>query len=114
MRSIPNITVLSPADCGETVKAICSALEHNQSVYIRLTGGANNPIVYNEDYNFEIGKNIKLKHGNDLTIFATGTMVYESLLAAEELKKSGISASVINVHTLKPFDDKIICYSRRA
>ncbi|MDP7196636.1 MAG: transketolase C-terminal domain-containing protein [SAR202 cluster bacterium] len=108
MRSIPNITVISPADCGETVKAICSSLKHNESVYIRLTGGANNPIVYSDDYNFEIGKSIKLKKGNDITIFSTGTMVYESLQAANNLDKEGISASVINVHTLKPFDNEII------
>ena len=107
MRSIPNITVISPADCGETVKALHAASVYKNSVYIRLTGGSNNNIVYNEDYNFEIGKPILLKDGGDICIFATGPMVYNCLQAANILEKKNINVKVINVHTIKPFDDEI-------
>ena len=108
MRAIPGITVISPADCGETVKATLAALQYKGSVYIRLTGGMNNPLVYKDDYNFEIGKAITLREGADITIIATGTMVYESLQAAETLSAQNISATVINMHTLKPIDASVI------
>ena len=104
MRSIPGITVVSPADCGETVKATLAAINHNESVYIRLTGAINNPAVYKDDYNFEIGKAITLCEGSDITIIAAGTMVYKSLEAADILSGGGISAAVVNMHTLKPLD----------
>jgi transketolase len=104
LRSIPNITILSPADCTETAKAVESMLRHKGSVYLRLTGGPNNPIVYNDDYSFEIGKSIKLREGDDCTIFATGTMVSVSLKAADILEKKNIKAEVINMHTIKPID----------
>ena len=108
MRSIPNITVLSPADCGETAKAVEAALNHHESVYIRLTGGSPNPPVYTEDYEFEIGKSVKLKDGRDVGIIATGTMVHTSLQAAEILADDGINAAVINMHTIKPIDADIV------
>jgi transketolase len=104
MRSIPGITVLSPADCGETVKAVIAALGHNESVYVRLTGGMNNPIVYSDDYEFNIGKAITLRDGTDITILATGTMVYEALEAAKKLEADHLSVAVINMHTIKPID----------
>jgi transketolase len=108
MRSIPAITVISPADCTETVKAILAALHHKESVYIRLTGGIKNPIVYKEDYSFQIGKANILREGRDITIVAAGTMVYESLQAADILSAQGISARVVNMHTLKPLDSSVI------
>ena len=108
MRSIPGITVISPADSGETVKATLAAVHHNESVYIRLTGGANNPIVYTDDYEYEIGKGDILREGNDITIIAVGAMVYKSLIAAELLDEKGISTKVINMHTIKPLDKNII------
>ncbi len=108
MRSIPGITVISPADCGETVKATLAAIHHKESVYIRLTGGMNNPTVYKDDYNFEIGKANTLRQGSDITIVAAGTMVYESLEAADILSEQGISATVVNMHTLKPLDTPVI------
>jgi len=104
MRSIPGITVISPADCGETVKATLAAVNHHESVYIRLTGGANHPVVYKDDYKFKIGKSITLSEGSDLTIIATGSMVYNSLRAAELLSEKGISVTVIDMHTIKPLD----------
>lgn len=104
MRSIPNITVVCPADCAEIVKTVFAAAEYEGPMYIRLTGGENNPIVYNEDYEFKIGKAITLRDGTDITIVANGTMVYESLEAAKLLETQGISATVINMHTIKPLD----------
>lgn len=108
MRSIPNIVIFSPADCTESVKAIMAAAEIDAPVYIRLTGGMPNPIVYNEDYNFQIGKAITLRDGDDIVIYATGTMVYNSLQAAEILERQGISAKVIDIHTIKPIDEETI------
>ena len=108
MRSIPGITVISPADCGETVKATMAAIEHNESVYIRLTGGMNNPIVYTDDYEFQVGKAVTLRQGSDVTIITTGTMVGTSLEVAEILETVGISSEIINMHTLKPIDTVVI------
>ena len=108
MRSIPNITVLSPADCLETAKATIASIEHKNPIYIRLTGGSNQPMVYKKDYNFEIGKGIVLKDGDDIAIFATGTMVHESIEASNILQTKGISAKIINMHTIKPFDNELV------
>lgn len=108
MRTIPNLCILSPADCTEVVKAVSQAATYNGPVYIRLTGTANCPIVYSDDYNFEIGKAITLQKGSDIAIFATGSMVYQSLEAAKILSLNNISAAVINMHTLKPLDTQII------
>ncbi|MDR0391879.1 MAG: hypothetical protein LBH59_08230 [Planctomycetaceae bacterium] len=108
LRGIPNLTIISPADCCETAKALCAAIELDNSVYIRLTGGARNPIVYSQDYEFNIGKSIKLRDGNDITIFSCGTMVHVSLAAAKILESAGISATVINMHTIKPIDKEAI------
>lgn len=108
MRSIPNITVVSPADCAEIVKTVFAAADYVGPMYIRLTGAVNNPVVYKEDYDFEIGKAITLREGSDITIIANGTMVYESLEAANLLGAQGISVRVINMHTIKPLDTKVI------
>ena len=116
MRTIPNLTVVSPADCAEIVKVVHAAAEFNGPMYIRLTGAVGNPPVYTEEYDFEIGKSITLRKGSDIAIFPTGSMVYESLEAAKILDNSGISATVVNTHTLKPFDyseiDKAISSSK--
>lgn len=104
MRAIPNIVILSPADCLETVKCVQAAAKINAPVYLRLTGTMGNPIVYKEDYNFEIGKAVTLKEGSDIVIIATGTMVNNSLKAAKLLEEKGISVKVINMHTIKPMD----------
>lgn len=108
LRAIPNITVLSPADSTEVVKATIAAADYYGPVYLRLTGGINNPIVYKDNYDFQIGKAITLKKGSDISIIATGTMVYNSLKAAEILQQSGILASVVDMHTIKPLDAAII------
>jgi len=108
LRSIPNMTIISPADCTETVKATIAAAKFDGPVYLRLTGTMGNPIVYKQDYDFEIGKAIKLMDGIDVAIIATGTMVDASLRAAKILAEDGISCSVINMHTIKPIDRDMI------
>lgn len=116
MRSIPNLTVVSPADCGEIVKCVFAAAKFDGPMYIRLTGAPNNPVVYTEDYEFVIGKAVTLREGTDITIIANGTMVYESLEAAKLLAEQGVSATVVNMHTIKPLDtaavDKALASSR--
>ena len=108
LRTIPNMVVLSPADCTEVVKCVYGAYQIDAPVYIRLSGVQRMPIVYSEDYDFEIGKAIELRDGSDVAIFATGTMVAESLKAAEQLEGEGISCAVIDVHTIKPIDVDMI------
>lgn len=108
MRSIPSMTVLSPADCGETAKATAAMLAHDGPVYLRLTGGTDNPVVYQDDYPFEIGRAVRLRDGRDVTLIATGTMVSQALSAAERLAESGISAAVVNMHTIKPLDEDAV------
>ncbi len=104
LRSIPNLTIVSPADSLETIKAIEKSVEHSQSVYIRITGSANNPIVNKKDYEFNIGKTITIREGDDVVIFSSGTMVYESIKAADELIKNKVKVKVVNVHTIKPIE----------
>ena len=108
LRSIPGITIISPADSLETIKALDAAVKSNGPCYIRLTGTSNNPIVYEKDYNFEIGKSIKLREGSDVAIFSSGSSVNNSLKASELLSEKNISCSVINMHTIKPLDTKAI------
>jgi transketolase len=108
LRSIPGLTIVSPADTLETVKAINQAIELNSPSYIRLTGGSNNPMVNNKDYTFKIGKSIELIKGEDLVIFSSGSMVYTSLQVAKALKSKKISCRVVNMHTIKPIDQEAI------
>ena len=104
MRAIPGMTVISPADCGETVKAVQALVDYPRPVYLRLTGGPGNPAVYTDDYDFNIGRAIILREGGDVALVATGTTVHRSLVAADILAEEGISATVVNMHTLKPLD----------
>jgi transketolase len=104
MRSIPNLTVISPADCGETVKAVQALADHPGPAYLRLGGNVPHPVVYSEEYEFCIGKAIRLRQGEDITIVATGPAVYESLEAAKLLLEQGLRAGVVNMHTIKPLD----------
>lgn len=108
MRSIPNMTVLSPADAGEAVKLFDAALKVDGPIYLRLSGSLNIPIVYKEDYELKIGQAITLKEGEDIAIFATGLLVSNALKAAELLLERGITASVVDVHTIKPMDKDTI------
>jgi transketolase len=105
MRAIPNITILSPADCTETVQATLAAARHKGPIYLRLTGGQPNHPVYKTDFAFEIGKAIRLREGEDIAIVATGAMVHASLEAARILSEQAISCAVIDMHTIKPLDE---------
>lgn len=107
MRSLPNMVVLCPADAIETKKCIYKAAEYKGPVYIRL-GRSKVPVIFDDNYEFEIGKGVQLKDGNDITIIATGVMVSKALEAAEELVKEGISPRVINMPSIKPIDKDII------
>lgn len=108
MRSIPNMTVISPSDAVETQAAIKAIAEYNGPCYIRLGRAGVNVINDNAGYKFEIGKGVELKKGTDVTIVATGIMVDEAIAAEEILRAEGISANVINIHTLKPLDTALL------
>ena len=108
MRAIPGMTIISPADCTEIVKAVEALADYPKPAYLRLTGGPGNPVVHSEDYDFEIGKANILREGSDVAIIAAGTMVYQSLQASEVLSERGISSTVVNMHTIKPLDTEAI------
>ncbi len=108
MRSIPGMTVICPADAVEARAAVEAAILHNGPVYLRF-GRAATPVIFDKDtYKFELGKGIVLKDGTDVTIVANGVMVDLALSAAEALKADGISARVVNIHTIKPLDSELI------
>ena len=107
MRTIPGMTIINPADCVETEAAIKAAIELKGPVYMRF-GRYAVPTFNSADYKFELGKGIELCDGKDVTIIATGLMVSIALEAKELLKEEGISARVINIHTIKPIDADII------
>ena len=106
VRSVPNMVVLSPADTFEAVKMMEAMAKTKSPCYMRFCGTINLPMVYTEDYSFEIGKAVELKSGSKIAIIATGTnVVSESLMAAKKIEESlGISPTVINMHTIKPLD----------
>ncbi len=113
MRSFPNMVVLSPADAVETKYAVKAAIDHEGPVYIRL-GRLAVPVLFDEkDYKFELGKGITMVEGNDLTIIATGLMLQYALEASKRLAEEGISARVINIHTIKPIDRDLIVKAAR-
>ena len=107
MRTIPGMTIINPADETEAKKAMYAAMDHNGPVYLRF-GRLATPIIFDEDYDFKIGKGVELREGSDVTIIATGLMVNEALQAREMLQEEGISARVINIATIKPLDTEII------
>ncbi|EKQ50421.1 MULTISPECIES: transketolase family protein [unclassified Clostridium] len=108
MRSIPNMTVINPADAVETEAAILAIAEYNGPCYVRLGRLAVSVINDSDNYKFEIGKGVTLAQGNDVTIVATGMMVELALEAKDELAKEGINARVINIHTIKPIDKELL------
>ena len=107
MRTIPGMTIINPADETEAKKAVYAAIEHDGPIYMRF-GRLAVPVVFDDDYKFEIGKGVELREGNDVTIIATGLMVKEALEAHDLLKAEGINARVINMATIKPLDTEII------
>lgn len=109
MRTIPGMTIINPADDVEARQAVESAILHDGPVYMRF-GRLAVPIINDkETYKFELGKGVTLRDGNNVTIVATGLMVNESLIACDMLKKDGINARVVNIHTIKPLDKDLIC-----
>ena len=107
MRAVPNMVVLVPADGEETRQVILAAAKYNGPVYIRM-GRLAVPVLFGEDYKFEIGKANVLKEGTDVAIMANGLMVAMALEAADELATEGISVSVVNVASVKPLDEETI------
>ena len=114
MRTIPGMVVINPSDDVEARAAVEAAYEHEGPVYLRF-GRLAVPVINDRpDYKFEIGKGVVLRDGKDLTIVATGLCVSEALGAAEALAAEGIDAAVINIHTIKPIDEELLCeYARK-
>ena len=112
MRTIPGMTIINPADETEAKKAVRAALELDGPVYMRF-GRLAVPVIFGDDYNFEVGKGVELKNGADVTVIATGLMVNEALEAYEILKNEGINARIINMHTIKPLDKEIVLKAAR-
>ncbi len=107
MRTIPNMIILNPADATESRLAVKAAIEYDGPVYLRF-GRLAVPTIFDDTYDFQIGKGVYLKQGTDVTIIATGLMVPEAIRAAEILETEGINAAVINMATIKPIDREII------
>ena len=107
MRTIPGMTVLNPCDAVSAGKLLEKAVEMDGPCYLRF-GRSAVPVFYNDDADFEIGRGITLRDGKDITVIATGIMVNEAMMAADELAEDGIDARVIDMHTIKPIDEEII------
>ena len=114
MRTIPGMTIINPADAVEAKAAVEAALNMNGPVYLRFGRMAVPVINDTPDYKFEIGKGVNMKDGKDVTFIATGIMVDMAMQAADELAKEGISARVINIHTIKPLDKDIVIDAAKA
>lgn len=112
MRTLPNMTVIVPADAVETRQAILFSAEYQGPVYIRL-GRSGVPVIYDEEYRFQMGKASLLRDGKDVTIIATGIMVSRALEAAEKLRLENVEARVLNMSTIKPLDTEAIVAAAR-
>ena len=113
MRTIPGMVVINPADAVEARAAVAAAIRYNGPMYLRF-GRLAVPVVNDEEtYEFEIGKGIQLRDGKDVTIVSTGICPDQALKAAEELAQEGISARVVNIHTIKPIDVEILTKAAR-
>jgi len=107
MRSIPNVMVIAPCDWVETRKSVKAAADYVGPVYVRL-GREPVPVIFDDSYRFEIGEAVTLRDGHDVTIIANGLMVHEALKAHEKLLKEDIRARIIDLHTVKPIDERAI------
>jgi len=113
MRALPNMTVLVPADGEETRQVIYAAAQYKGPVYIRM-GRLDVPLLFDENYTFEIGKANIVREGSDVVVFANGVMVMAALEAAQELEAEGIKVAVVNVASVKPLDaETIISYAKK-
>lgn len=110
MKMLPNMTVINPCDYNQTKAATLAIAEHHGPVYLRF-GRPKVPIFISEDTPFEIGKALLLNEGTDVSIFATGHLVWKSLEACKILEEKGYSAEIINIHTIKPLDEEAIIKS---
>lgn len=110
MKMLPGMTVINPCDFNQTKQATLAVADLNGPVYLRF-GRPKVPVFIPEDHEFTIGKGIVLNEGSDVTIVATGHLVWKALEAAKALNAKGISAEVINIHTIKPLDDELILKS---
>ena len=108
MRSIPNMVVISPSDAVETEAAIKAIANYDGPCYVRLGRMPVNVINDEQNYEFQLGKGVVVSEGKDITIVATGIMVDAAIEAKNILKTEGIEAKVINIHTIKPFDEELI------
>ena len=108
VRAIPNFTVISPSDPLSTYKALYACVEHEGPVYVRLTGGPGYPVMYTEDIDFQIGKAIEYRTGSDVAFISTGSLLGEAVDAADILQAKGISARVVDMHTVKPLDEETL------
>ncbi len=108
MRVLPNLTVLSAADGLEAIKMAEYAASNDVPVYIRLSGGTNCPVVYEHDFEFEVGKLVPIRKGGRIAVIATGLMVAESLKAVQILSSDGIECSLYNMNTIKPLDTETL------
>lgn len=107
MRTLPGMVIINPADAVEARLAVKAAIEHDGPCYLRF-GRLAVPVIFDDSYQFEIGKGVQLADGKDATIIATGLLVETALQARELLAAEGIGARVINIHTIKPIDREII------
>ena len=110
MKMLPGMTVINPCDYNQTKAATIAIADHSGPVYLRF-GRPKVPIFITENQKFEIGKGLLLNEGSDVTIFATGHLVWEAVEAVKSLAAQGISAELINIHTIKPLDDECILSS---
>ena len=113
MRSIPGMVILNPADATDARLAVKAAIDYVGPVYLRF-GRMAVPTIFGDDYKFEIGKGVKLAEGTDVALIATGIEVEQALLARDILAAEGISASVINISTIKPLDEELIVAEAKA
>jgi len=113
LRCIPNVTVLSPGDGVSMYKAILAMVDHPGPVYLRVAGLPQMPVLYKSDFDFEIGKAVRHRDGDDVVMFATGPMTGRALEAAETLAGKGVEAGVFDVHTIKPIDKKALLDSAK-
>ena len=112
MTSLPGFVVMNPSDAVQARSLVRAAAKHKGPVYIR-TGRPKTPLIYGEKDRFEIGKGVRLREGKDVTLIATGLLVYEALVAEEKLRAEGIEASVIDLHTIKPLDRELLAEEAR-
>ncbi len=112
MTSLPGFVVLNPCDAVQAKALVLEAAKYKGPVYMR-TGRPKTPVIYPPQTNFSIGKGIRLREGKDVTLIATGLLVFEALEAEEKLRAEGIEASVIDIHTLKPLDRELIIEEAR-